>query len=149
MVAQLREICVDASVAAKWLLRERDRDRALALRAEVLGSGGRIVAPYLLVGEVTSAVYKKCQVGQIRFELGRLLTAMAGQLSVDVVSPPHLPLRAFEIAAQLGLKWIYDAFYVALAEIVGCDLWTADEALYAAAHEAHANVHLLSDYPLD
>jgi predicted nucleic acid-binding protein len=147
VVGPSREICVDASVAAKWLLRERDRDRALALRADVLGSGGRIVAPYLLVGEVASAIYKKCQTGQIRLELGRLLTAMAGQLSVETMAPPQLPLRAFEIAAQLQLKWVYDAFYVALAEIVGCDLWTADEALHAAVREVHTHVRLLSAYP--
>jgi predicted nucleic acid-binding protein len=149
MVAASREICIDASVAAKWLLREGDRGRALALRADVLGSGGRIVAPYLLIGEVTSAIYKKVQTGQMRSELGRLLTAMAGQLSVDVLSPPHLPLRAFEIASQFGLKWIYDAFYVALAEIVGCDLWTADGALHEAVRAVHTNVHLLAEYPLD
>jgi predicted nucleic acid-binding protein len=118
------------------------------LRADVLGSGGRILAPALLVSEVTSAIYKKWQAGQMRSELGRLLTAAAGQLSVDVLSPPRLPLRAFEIAAQFNLKWIYDAFYVALAEIVGCDLWTADEALYDTVRGTHANVRLLAEYPL-
>jgi predicted nucleic acid-binding protein len=64
------------------------------------------------------------------------------------MSPPGLPRRAFEIAAQFQLKWIYDAFYVALAEIIGCELWTADEALHQAVRDAHANVRLLSDYPL-
>lgn len=148
MVMASSTICVDASVAAKWLLREGDRQRALALRSDVLRSGGRIVAPDHLIPEVTSAIYKKCQLGQIRMELGRLLVAGAGQLAVDAVSVPGLPLRAFEIAAQFGLKWVYDAFYVALAEIIGCDLWTADEALHQAVRDAHTNVRLLADYPL-
>ena len=64
------------------------------------------------------------------------------------MSPPGLHRCAFEIADQFRLKWIYDAFYVALAEIVGCDLWTADEVLHAAVSGAHANVRLLSEYPL-
>jgi len=148
MVMASSTICVDASVAAKWLLPEGDRQRALALRSDVLRSGGRIVAPDHLIPEVTSAIYKKCQVGQIRMELGRLLVAGAGQLAVDAVTVPHLPLRAFEIAAKFQLKWIYDAFYVALAEIIGCELWTADEALHAAVRGAHANVRLLSEYSL-
>lgn len=62
------------------------------------------------------------------------------------MSPPGLPRRAMEIAAQFELKWIYDAFYVALAEIVACDLWTADEALHVAVGDVHANVRLLAHY---
>ena len=68
-------------------------------------------------------------------------------LPVERMSPPRLPVRAFEIAAQFQLKWIYDGFYVALAEIVGCDLWTADEALHSAVREVHTNVRLLAQYP--
>ena len=71
-----------------------------------------------------------------------------GRLSVDSVAPRMLGVRALEIAAQFELKWIYDAFYVALAEIVGCDLWTADEALHRAVRDVHANVRLLADYQL-
>lgn len=58
---------------------------------------------------------------------------------------PELPLRALEIAAQFNLKWIYDAFYVALADIVGCEMWTADATLYRTVHPAFSKIHLLSE----
>jgi predicted nucleic acid-binding protein len=69
-------------------------------------------------------------------------------LPILAMSPPGLHRRAFEIAGQFQVKWIYDAFYVALAEIVGCDLWTADAQLHRDVHAGYPNVRLLSEYPL-
>lgn len=68
------------------------------------------------------------------------------ELRLMAVLPPRLPQLAFEIAVQFELKWVYDAFYVALAEIVGCELWTADAQLHRAVRAQHRNVRLLSEY---
>ena len=111
-------------------------------------AGVRLTAPPLLLGEVSSAVYKQHQSGAINIEEAVTSLKDFDRLSIDSLAPRTLSARAIEIADQFGLKWIYDAFYVALAEIVGCDLWTADEALHAAVSGAHANVRLLSEYPL-
>ncbi|MBC8099768.1 MAG: type II toxin-antitoxin system VapC family toxin [Armatimonadetes bacterium] len=40
--------------------------------------------------------------------------------------------RAYELAEQLSLPTAYDAQYLAVAEHLGCDFWTADERLYNA-----------------
>jgi predicted nucleic acid-binding protein len=141
-------ICVDASVLVKWLIEEADGDRALRLYADVSTSGSEFVAPPWFLAEASSAVYKRVQQERIRLEDALPLIDQLEDLKIRKLSPPGLARRAFEIAAQFELKWIYDAFYVALAEIVGCDLWTADEALHAAVSGAHANVRLLSEYPL-
>lgn len=133
----------------KWLLDEDDRDRALKLRSEAKRSGSLFVAPAHFPVETSSAIYKRFQQRRISLVDALGLIEEVGNLPVERMSPPALPLRAFEIAGQFRLKWIYDAFYVALAEIVGCDLWTADEALYDAVRAAHTNVRLLTDYPLD
>jgi predicted nucleic acid-binding protein len=50
------------------------------------------------------------------------------------------------MAKQFGLRWLYDAFYVALAEDRACILWTADEELYEAVKDRLAFVKLLEDY---
>ena len=111
-------LCVDASVAVKWLINERHSDIALPLLSHSLSQGRRLVAPTHFVPEITSAIHKRVRAGAISHDRGRLLAASAGQLRVETIAIPNLPLRAFEIAAQFNLKWIYDAFYVALAEIV-------------------------------
>ena len=141
--------CVDASVVAKWLVDEIDSARSFLLYERIAESGGIFVAPEYLLAEVSSAIYKRVRLGSLSLDDALPLIDEAQALAVMIMSPSGIHRRAFEIAAQFGLKWIYDAFYVALAEIVGCDLWTADEALHAAVSGAHTNVHLLAEYPLD
>jgi predicted nucleic acid-binding protein len=131
------------------LLSDDDRDRAVRLRADVQRFGGLIVAPPHFSAEASSAIYKRFQQGRLSLDDALSLVEESENLPVERMSPPTLSRRAFEIAAQFQLKWIYDAFYVALAEIVGCDLWTADEALHAAVRQVHTNVRLLSEYPVD
>ena len=111
-------------------------------------SGGALVVVPRFGSEVSSLIYKHFQQGHLSLSDALGLVEEGENLPVETMSPPGLPGRALEIAAQFGLKWIYDAFYVALAEIVGCDLWTADEALHAALSGTHANVRLLSEYPV-
>ena len=40
--------------------------------------------------------------------------------------------RAREIARQSNQERVYDSIYAALAELRGCELWTADKAFYDA-----------------
>ena len=140
--------CIDASVVVKWLVEEVDRDQALRLYENVPLRGGVFVAPAHVLGEASSAIYKRVRQGDMVLQDALRLVDDGQALPILAMSPPGLHRRAFEIAAQFQLKWIYDAFYVGLAEIVGCDLWTADEALHQAVRGAHTNVRLLADYPL-
>jgi predicted nucleic acid-binding protein len=50
------------------------------------------------------------------------------------------------IAMQLKLKYTYDALYLALGELLDCDVWTADRQLWDAAHSAFPRLRLLSSY---
>ena len=40
--------------------------------------------------------------------------------------------RALSLAEQFNRPTVYDTHYVALAEIAGCDFWTADQRLVNA-----------------
>ena len=46
---------------------------------------------------------------------------------------PAVALRALEVADKLGLRASYDAHYLALAEHLGVELWTADDRFWNAA----------------
>ena len=139
--------CVDASVVVKWIINEDGRDLALRLDDDVRSSGGAFVAPAWIVPETSSAIYKRVRLGMFALEDAAALIDNLEEIEIRKLLPPGLSRRAIEIAAEFELKWIYDAFYVALAEIVGCDLWTADEELYTAVRDTHSNVRLLADYP--
>ncbi len=47
---------------------------------------------------------------------------------------------------RLNLKWIYDAFYLALAKMLVCELWTAAARLHRDVRVSAPNVRLLSEY---
>jgi len=138
-------VCVDASVAAKWLMHEIDRPLALSLRTHHLGQGGTFIAPPQFSGEMASAIYKKERAQQMTEQNARLLTANIVDLGVQLFDHRETVTAGLEIALRFNLKWIYDAFYVALADIVGCDMWTADTGLYRAVNPAFPNVHLLAE----
>ena len=55
--------------------------------------------------------------------------------------------RAREIAEQFNQPTVYDATYAALAELRGCDFWTADKLFYDAVKKVLTFVKYLPDYP--
>ena len=54
---------------------------------------------------------------------------LAVDLPINLVNEANLHLRAREIAMQYNLPATYDAHYLALAEWMDVDLWTADMRL--------------------
>jgi predicted nucleic acid-binding protein len=56
-----------------------------------------------------------------------------------------LSLRAPEIAVEFNQSLVYDATYAALAEIAGCEFWTADREFYEAVREGLAYVKFIGE----
>jgi predicted nucleic acid-binding protein len=115
-------IVVDASVLVTALADDgADGDRA---RARLKGE--RLVAPHLVDLEVLSAWRRMSAAGDLDGRRAELALADLRMLRLERV--PHAPLleRCWELRSNLT---IYDAVYVALAEITGTSLLTADSKL--------------------
>jgi predicted nucleic acid-binding protein len=112
-------IVVDASVIVTALADDGDDgDRArLRLRGE------RLAAPHLVDIEVTSAWRRMTAAGDLDLRRAALARVDLSSLRLDRV--PHLRLldRCWELRENLT---IYDAAYVALAELLDTTLLTAD-----------------------
>jgi predicted nucleic acid-binding protein len=65
---------------------------------------------------------------------------------VELWEPPGLHPRAVELATDLRQNAVYDAHYLAFAESVDCDQWTADERFYRAAVAAHGRMKWLGNF---
>ena len=139
-------LCIDASVAVKRLFAEIDSDKARSLLGGAAAAGQRLIAPAQFPVEVTSAVYKRVRSGHLSLDEAVARIGRLADMPVELVNPDGLREPALRIAAGANMKWVHDAFYVALAEIEQCDLWTADEQLHAAVRGTHPNVRLLSAY---
>lgn len=88
-------------------------------------------APRLWMSETTSAIrFLLSQKKVTSDEAEEALRTMHG-LRVEIINEDEeLSLRALELAGKLGQSKAYDAFYLALAEKLIAEFWTADERLF-------------------
>ena len=140
------EWCIDANVLVKAVTEEILSEKATALMSDALTMEIRLIAPHFFDAETNGAVRKKVYSGEITSKIGDLAFEKLKQFPVQVLSTSHLLDRSWEIAKEFRLRWLYDAFYVALAEEKACTLWTADMELYNAVKADLAFVKPLEDY---
>lgn len=129
-------IVVDASVLANALA-DDTADGDLA-RSKIRAAGG-LVAPDLIDVETIAVLRKRWQRGTLTEE--RLNTAVSHLLQLDFERVPtrRLVRRAIELRANVS---VYDGCYVAVAELLNCELLTADARL-AAAPGPHCTIRVL------
>jgi predicted nucleic acid-binding protein len=141
-------ICADASVAVKWILDEERSDRARALYSAVVQTSESIVAPPLLPLEVTNILRQR-----MRTRDGLSLDAATQHLddflalAIEFHNPTGLHFQALVLADALGLPATDDAHYLALAEHLGCELWTDDQRLLRQVAESLPFVRWIGDHP--
>ena len=141
-------ICVDASVAVEWILEEERSDLAMALYGAVVLAGQSIVALPLLPLEVTDILRWRMRANP---ELS--LTDATEQLDdflalpIDYHNPMDLHHQALVLADALDLSATYDAHYLALAEHLGCELWTDDQRLIRHVATSLPFVRWIGDHP--
>ena len=115
-----RRICVDASIAPKLVLEERDSDKAHALWTSWVAQGFGIIAPCHLPFEATSVLRNHVYRAEITPQAGRVaLEAIHGR-GIKLIHPDALNERAGELAQQSNRPTACDAYYPALAVIVDC-----------------------------
>lgn len=143
----MAEVCVDASLVVAWLLPEEFSDEAFMLKERWAGEGVELVAPVMLASEVPSTLRQAVYGGRILAAEGDEAFAAFLDLPIRIIQPKNLLLRAWEIGKSVNAPRLYDAFYVALADIEGCELWTADRRLTNLVQPRFPQVHWLGATP--
>jgi predicted nucleic acid-binding protein len=141
-------ICVDASVAVKWILDEERSDRARALYSTAVQTSESIAASPLLPLEVTNILRQR-----MRTRDGLSLVAATQHLDdflalrIEFHNPLGLHVEALVLADAFDLPATYDAHYLALAEHLRCELWTDDLRLIRRVASSLPFVRWLGDHP--
>jgi predicted nucleic acid-binding protein len=97
--------------------------------AEEILTSGSLAAPHLLPAEVANVMRKAVLAGKITADAATLAHADLQALRVDLFPYEPFAGRIWELRGHVTC---YDAWYVALAEYLGCPLVTLDGRLARA-----------------
>jgi predicted nucleic acid-binding protein len=140
--------CIDASVAIKWVIKDEPwRKKARRFLRDSTAIGFNLVAPPLFEYEIESVLQWLLQSGKLTVvEADEAITRLA-VIGVQFVAHPDMVTRARAIARQFNQPKIYDSLNAAVAELHGCEFWTADKAFYDVVKTTLPFVKYSPDYP--
>ena len=124
-------VCVDASVILRYVL-QPENESIQNLWQSWIADEVSLVAPSLLFYEVTNALYQQQRNKALSPEIIWETLELSLDLPITLVNEKNLHLKARELAMRFNLSATYDAHYLALAEWMEVDLWTADIKLVNA-----------------
>ena len=136
-------VVVDASLAFKWLVEEEHSDKAHAVLLSWDTQNIGLAAPHFMPVEVTNALHRRVLRGDLTAEAASDLIKGLLSSRLELHETPLMHARALELASRLRQGAVYDSLYLALAEALNCELWTADEKFYRAASPIADNVRWL------
>jgi predicted nucleic acid-binding protein len=141
------EVCVDASLAIKVVVPEAGSDKADALFDHWASEQTQLIAPVFFEVETDSILRQKVS---LRRELTvaqaqRAFASLQG-LPIKTTHSAEQRERAWEIAREFQFPTVYDATYLALAELRQCEFWTADEKLFKQVRDKLTFVQWLGNY---
>jgi predicted nucleic acid-binding protein len=135
-------ICVDANLVTRLVLAPDDQPVQQLWQQWQLDKR-QLAAPTLLRYEVTNALYRYQKQGLLSEEIVRIGLNAALTLPIQLHSETDLYRRALALAERFALPAAYDAHYLAVAEQLDAELWTADRRLARAVGSALSWVHLV------
>ena len=138
-------VCVDANLVLKLVLVEEDSPLVHELWDRWIDEGVEIVAPPLLAFEGTSVIRNKVHCGLVPPDEGELMFEALQAQGVKLLYPEGLDRIAWELAIKFDRPAAYDSHYLALAEMLSCELWTGDRRLYNVVKDELPWVKWLGD----
>ena len=136
----LPAVIIDASLGAGAVLAIRGLENAPALFERWNEEGRKVYVPEWWWAEVVSVIRQHVFRKVISLERAHL--AMNDIESLEVATFPmnfHLLHNALDWSEKIGQSKAYDSLYLALAEHLNAELWTADKWLVNATRALNIN----------
>ena len=141
----MKQVVLDASVILKWYLAdEKYGQKALGLLYRYISNELDIIVPSLLEYEVVNGLFIAQKRGRIKEE--NIITAIEGfiDLEIKLKNLSHFFSRVMYYC-RIYHRTVYDASYLATADVEGITLITSDEGLYNAVKKDLKWVKWLGD----
>ena len=141
------EVCVDASLAIKVVVTEAGSDKADALFDQWASEETQLIAPVFFEVETDSILRQKASLRrELTADQAQRAFASLRALPIKTKHSAEQRERAWEIAREFQFPTVYDATYLALAELRRCEFWTADEKLFKQVRDKLTFVQWLGNY---
>jgi predicted nucleic acid-binding protein len=127
-------VVADSGILLSSVLPEPLSSTAKALLRLWLREGIEIAAPTLFRYELVAVIRKNVARGIISASEAVISRDFVLEYSVQLFMDDDLLRRGYELAARFNRPTAYDTQYLAVAERLNCEFWTADERLYNAVH---------------
>jgi predicted nucleic acid-binding protein len=141
-------VVADSGLYLAIVLKEEHVAKAKALVASWETAEYRIAAPYLFQYEFVSVIRRNVSRGVLPYSEGQSLLERLPQYPVETFTNELLLQRAYELASEHNRPTAYDSFYLALAEHLGCEFWTADLRLFNAVRTKLTWVKWIGNFEL-
>ena len=139
-------VVVDANVAFKWIVDEDDSDKADSLALDWHNRSVQISAPYFMPVEVTNILHQCVKRSELDVAEASILIERMLASGIELHHSTEIHKRALEMASELGVGAVYDCHYLALAEYLDCEMWTADERFHRTASAVSGRIRILSEF---
>lgn len=136
-------ICLDASFIIRYLTNIDTQSVYEQYWQQWKTNQYILVAPTLILYEITNAFHRLIVAGEITSSEAEFLLERALNLGLMLYGDAQLHQEALKVAQQYNLPATYDAHYLALAQRLRIEFWTADQRLYNAVCNSLDWVHLL------
>jgi predicted nucleic acid-binding protein len=118
---------LDTNIIVKWFLLEEGSQVAEGFLEELLAGQARVLVPSSLFYEVAKVLWVRRRDG-LTESTSLAIWQRLTQLPVTVIEWHELFPEALTLSYQHDIA-VYDAVFVRLAQLYGCDLITADQKL--------------------
>ena len=136
-------LCIDANLVIRLVADPKD-ETVRRLWEQWDAERRQLVAPTLLYYEVANVLYRYQKLGLMSASSVHLALKAALSLPLRLHRDASLHQRALDLADRFSLPAAYDAYYLALAEWLGGEFWTADRRLVQAVQAESPWVHLVA-----
>ena len=143
-MSEPQRLIVDTSVVVKWFFEEPNTHQALELLEAFRAERFRALVPDLIYSEFANAVWKRVVRQNLSVEDGAAVVETFEQLPLEIAPAYRFLLPAYRLAVEYSCT-AYDAIFVALGQLSGTGMITADERLFRSV-ETLGCVRLLSEW---
>jgi len=141
-------VVADSNILLATVLVEPHREKAQALLRHWAWNDVEVVAPSLFRYEIIAVIRKHVYRGTFSLEDGIKARDQLLSEPIKLLMNDDLLRRAYEMATQFNRPTAYDSQYLAVAEHLGCEFWTADERMFNAVSSALPWVKWISNFSL-